>query len=72
MHTDCCTSFISISDFIGGDGGVYPSHVQSLLPRLLSAAAPRGNAASENRRQCLKVRTSRQLLLDFFFFQKTL
>nr|XP_029124106.1 protein HUA2-LIKE 2 isoform X2 [Elaeis guineensis] len=39
----------------GGAGDVYPSLVQSVLPRLLSAAAPPGNAARENRRQCLKV-----------------
>ncbi|XP_020592867.1 protein HUA2-LIKE 3-like [Phalaenopsis equestris] len=39
----------------GGPGDVYPSLVQAILPRLLSAAAPPGNAASENRRQCLKV-----------------
>ncbi|XP_020694987.1 protein HUA2-LIKE 3 isoform X1 [Dendrobium catenatum] len=39
----------------GGPGDVYPSLVQAVLPRLLSAAAPPGNAASENRRQCLKV-----------------
>lgn len=39
----------------GGAGDVYPSLVQSVLPRLLSAAAPTGSAAFENRRQCLKV-----------------
>lgn len=39
----------------GGPGDVYPSLVQAVLPRLLSAAAPPGNTASENRRQCLKV-----------------
>ncbi|WOL01807.1 hypothetical protein Cni_G10524 [Canna indica] len=39
----------------GGLGDMYPALVQSMLPRLLSAAAPRGNAALENRRQCLKV-----------------
>ncbi|CAL9178612.1 unnamed protein product [Musa hybrid cultivar] len=38
-----------------GAGDAYPYLVQSVLPRLLSAAAPHGNAASENRRQCLKV-----------------
>ncbi|URE08870.1 RPR [Musa troglodytarum] len=41
----------------GGVGDVYLSLVQSVLSRLLSAAAPHGNAASENRRQCLKART---------------
>ncbi|CAL9055237.1 unnamed protein product [Musa banksii] len=39
----------------GGVGDVYLSLVQSVLSRLLSAAAPHGNAASENRRQCIKV-----------------
>ncbi|KAF1878742.1 hypothetical protein Lal_00047413 [Lupinus albus] len=34
--------------------GVYPSAIQAVLPRLLSAAAPPGNTAPENRRQCLK------------------
>ncbi|KAJ7972828.1 protein HUA2-LIKE 3 [Quillaja saponaria] len=38
-----------------GDGGVYPSAIQAVLSRLLSAAAPPGNSAQENRRQCLKV-----------------
>ncbi|KAJ1405114.1 RNA polymerase II-binding domain [Sesbania bispinosa] len=35
--------------------GVYPSAIQAVLPRLLSAAAPPGNSSQENRRQCLKV-----------------
>ncbi|MED6131743.1 hypothetical protein PIB30_012446 [Stylosanthes scabra] len=35
--------------------GVYPSAIQAVLTRLLSAAAPPGNSAQENRRQCLKV-----------------
>ncbi|KAG4402226.1 hypothetical protein AAZX31_02G142600 [Glycine max] len=35
--------------------GVYSSAIQASLPRLLSAAAPPGNTAQENRRQCLKV-----------------
>ncbi|XP_011625693.1 protein HUA2-LIKE 2 isoform X2 [Amborella trichopoda] len=39
----------------GVAGDAYPPAVQALLPRLLSAAAPPGNAARENRRQCLKV-----------------
>ncbi|KAM2898819.1 hypothetical protein COP2_008316 [Malus domestica] len=39
-----------------GDGcGMYPSAIQAILPRLLSAAAPPGSSAHENRRQCLKV-----------------
>ncbi|XP_020108019.1 protein HUA2-LIKE 3-like [Ananas comosus] len=39
----------------GGAGDVYPSLVQSVLPRLLSSVAPPGHTAWENRRQCLKV-----------------
>ncbi|KAI9119420.1 hypothetical protein K1719_010095 [Acacia pycnantha] len=39
----------------GDVGGVYPSAIQAVLPRLLSAVAPPGNTAQENRRQCLKV-----------------
>ncbi|KAK9281634.1 hypothetical protein L1049_004537 [Liquidambar formosana] len=38
----------------GDVGGIYPSAIQAVLPRLLSAAAPPGNTAQENRRQCLK------------------
>uniref|UniRef100_A0A2C9W163 CID domain-containing protein n=3 Tax=Manihot esculenta TaxID=3983 RepID=A0A2C9W163_MANES len=36
-------------------GASYVPTVQAALPRLLSAAAPPGNGARENRRQCLKV-----------------
>ncbi|CAK8543441.1 unnamed protein product [Lathyrus sativus] len=36
-------------------GGVYPAAMQAVLSRLLSAVAPLGNTAPENRRQCLKV-----------------
>lgn len=43
------------SELSGDVGGVYPSAIQAVLPRLLSAAAPPGNTAQENRRQCLKV-----------------
>ncbi|XP_015583234.1 protein HUA2-LIKE 2 [Ricinus communis] len=39
----------------GDVGGIYPSAIQAVLPRLLSAAAPPGSFAQENRRQCLKV-----------------
>ncbi|PNT77385.1 hypothetical protein BRADI_1g61937v3 [Brachypodium distachyon] len=39
----------------GGAGDAYPSLIQVVLPRLLYAAAPPGNSAWENRRQCLKV-----------------
>ncbi|KAK6164715.1 hypothetical protein DH2020_001579 [Rehmannia glutinosa] len=44
LHGDLC-----------GDGGVYPSAIQALLPRLLLAAAPPGSSSRENHRQCLKV-----------------
>ncbi|KAL3644852.1 hypothetical protein CASFOL_010032 [Castilleja foliolosa] len=40
---------------IKGDGGVYPSAIQALLPRLLLAAAPPSSSTRENHRQCLKV-----------------
>ncbi|KAL3699060.1 hypothetical protein R1sor_017082 [Riccia sorocarpa] len=39
----------------GVTGAAYPSIVQVALPRLLSAAAPPGSIARENRKQCLKV-----------------
>ncbi|XP_062019675.1 protein HUA2-LIKE 2 [Rosa rugosa] len=39
----------------GDTGGMYTSAIQAVLPRLLSAAAPPGSSANENRRQCLKV-----------------
>ncbi|XP_057438806.1 protein HUA2-LIKE 3-like isoform X2 [Lotus japonicus] len=49
-------SIVQCSRKLKGDvGGVYPSALQAVLPRLLSAAAPPGNIAQENRRQCLKV-----------------
>ncbi|RDY00116.1 Protein HUA2-LIKE 3, partial [Mucuna pruriens] len=42
----------SIAQFSRGDvGGVYSSAIQAVLPQLLSAAAPPGNTAQENRRQ---------------------
>ncbi|RYR51533.1 hypothetical protein Ahy_A06g026549 isoform A [Arachis hypogaea] len=34
-----------------GDGGAYPSAMQAVLSRLLSAAAPPGHTSQENRRQ---------------------
>ncbi|KAK9070107.1 hypothetical protein SSX86_010506 [Deinandra increscens subsp. villosa] len=39
----------------GEVGGLYPSAIQAVLPRLLLAAAPPGSVGLENRRQCLKV-----------------
>ncbi|XP_057966625.1 protein HUA2-LIKE 3-like isoform X4 [Malania oleifera] len=48
-------SITQCSRGLKGDGGIYPSIIQAVLPRLLSAAAPPGNTAQENRRQCLKV-----------------
>ncbi|KAG6551522.1 hypothetical protein Mapa_006945 [Marchantia paleacea] len=43
------------SNHKGVTGAGYPSIVQVALPRLLSAAAPPGSIARENRKQCLKV-----------------
>lgn len=40
---------------LGIAGASYIPIVQAALPRLLGAAAPPGAAASENRRQCIKV-----------------
>nr|XP_023886611.1 protein HUA2-LIKE 3 isoform X1 [Quercus suber] len=39
----------------GDVGGIYPSAIQAVLPRLLSAAAPPGSTGHENRKQCLRV-----------------
>ncbi|XP_050366914.1 protein HUA2-LIKE 2 isoform X1 [Argentina anserina] len=39
----------------GDTGAMFSSAIQAVLPRLLSAAAPPGSSANENRRQCLKV-----------------
>ncbi|CAL1412229.1 unnamed protein product [Linum trigynum] len=39
----------------GDVSGAYTSAIKAMLPRLLSFAAPPGNLAQENRRQCLKV-----------------
>ncbi|XP_042047062.1 protein HUA2-LIKE 3-like isoform X1 [Salvia splendens] len=47
-------SITQCSRGIKGDGGVFPSAIQALLPRLLLAAAP-GHSSCENHRQCLKV-----------------
>ncbi|KAL3647899.1 hypothetical protein CASFOL_008867 [Castilleja foliolosa] len=48
-------SITQCSRGIKGDGGVYPSAIQALLPRLLLAAAPPSSSTRENHRQCLKV-----------------
>ena len=53
MHI-ACIYISNLSEFPGDVGGVYPSAIQAVLPRLLSAAAPPGSTAQENRRQCLK------------------
>lgn len=45
---------LKISDFPGDVGGVFLTSMKAVLARLLSAAAPSGNAGKENRRQCLK------------------
>lgn len=41
-------------EYPGDVSGIIPSAILTVLPRLLSAAAPPGNVAQENRRQCLK------------------
>lgn len=46
-------------------GASYIPAVQAALPRLLGAAAPAGANARENRRQCLKVCVSCNLLFLF-------
>lgn len=41
---------------ISGDiGAIYPLAIQTVLPRMLAAAAPPGSSSLENQRQCLKV-----------------
>ncbi|KAH7517186.1 hypothetical protein FEM48_Zijuj09G0035800 [Ziziphus jujuba var. spinosa] len=49
----------------GDVGGKYLLAIQTLLPRLLSAAAPPGNSAHENRRQCLKASEETFFLCNF-------
>ncbi|EFJ36239.1 hypothetical protein SELMODRAFT_404055 [Selaginella moellendorffii] len=46
---------VSSHNLRGTPAGVYRHIVHNALPRLLSSAAPPGNFARENRRQCLKV-----------------
>ncbi|KAF9604694.1 hypothetical protein IFM89_009130 [Coptis chinensis] len=46
----------------GDVSDIYPSAVQAMLPRLLSAVAPPGSAARENRKQCLKASKNRYVL----------
>lgn len=55
-------------EFPGDVGGIYPSAIQAVLPRLLSAAAPPGSLAQENRRQCMKASLGILLLLLLFFY----
>lgn len=54
--TIVCTAFVKwCNNCVSGDvGGLYPSAIQAVLPRLLLAAAPPGSSGVENRRQCLK------------------
>jgi len=47
--------YSTVTNHVGGAGDVYPSLIQAVLPRILYAAAPPGNSAWENRKQCLKV-----------------
>lgn len=51
---------------VGHIGGIYPSAIQGVLPRLVVAAAPPGSSSQENRRQCLKVRETFPFLFLFF------
>lgn len=44
--------FLGVS---GEVGGIYPSAILAVLPRLLTAAVPPGSSSQENRRQCMKV-----------------
>lgn len=53
-----------MSDFAGDFCGVYSSAIHAVLPRLLSAAAPPGNTAQENRRQCLKASKLSLMLIE--------
>lgn len=46
---------VVIFQYAGIAGASYVPTVQAALPRLLGAAAPPGNGARENRRQCHKV-----------------
>lgn len=45
----------SLHDYSGDFAEIYPSAVEAVLPRLLSAAAPPGITSLENIWQCLKV-----------------
>ena len=54
--------FNTVGNFVGGAGDLYPSLIQAILPRLLYAAAPPGNSAWENRRQCLKASAFNSLI----------
>lgn len=51
----CDGIYSTVTNHAGGAGDVYPSLIQAVLPRILYAAAPPGNSAWENRKQCLKV-----------------
>lgn len=53
-----------MSDCAGDFCGVYSSAIHAVLPRLLSAAAPPGNTAQENRRQCLKASKSSLIFIE--------
>ena len=48
----CCDARLLF--FSGDVRGKYPLAIQTVLPWLLLAAAPPGNSAQENRRQCQK------------------
>ncbi|RAL42140.1 hypothetical protein DM860_011923 [Cuscuta australis] len=49
-------SIVQSSRSLKGDiGAIYPLAIQTVLPRMLAAAAPPGSCSLENQRQCLKV-----------------
>ncbi|EPS74195.1 hypothetical protein M569_00559, partial [Genlisea aurea] len=48
-------SITQCSRTMKGDGVIYLSAIQTVLPRLLSAAAPPCSSSLENHQQCLKV-----------------
>nr|GMD71048.1 protein HUA2-LIKE 3-like isoform X1 [Ipomoea batatas] len=49
-------SIVQCSRGLKGDiGAIYPLAIQTVLPRMLAAAAPPGSSSLENQRQCLKV-----------------
>lgn len=54
---------LSFWEVSGEVGGIYPSAILAVLPRLLTAAAPPGSSSQENRRQCLKVSDAASVMI---------